>query len=146
MYVSIKVQKEAKLLELTQEKFQDIRDRYDQNFSTKVLSYQNRILKQAQTYPLDYIMRVPHQTDDEIFRLENQIKNVVMRIVIEIRERKKKPKLKDFIQLYKTKKNIKGSKEEFQKKFKLLYSLEADENEVGEDEKFDKLMGNFDRI
>ena len=69
-----------------------------------------------------------------------------MRIVIEIRERKKKPKLKDFIQLYKTKKSIPGSKEEFQKKFYMLYSTENRENEAGEDEKFDKLMGNFDRI
>ena len=47
-----------------------------------------------------------------------------MRIIIEIRERKKKPKLRDFISLYKTKKNIKGSKEEFQKKFYMLYGAD----------------------
>jgi succinate dehydrogenase/fumarate reductase flavoprotein subunit len=29
MYVNIKVSKEAKILELTQEKFQEIRERYD---------------------------------------------------------------------------------------------------------------------
>jgi succinate dehydrogenase/fumarate reductase flavoprotein subunit len=47
MYVNIKVQREAKILELTQEKFQEIRDRYEKiGFSTKVLSYQNKILKQ----------------------------------------------------------------------------------------------------
>jgi succinate dehydrogenase/fumarate reductase flavoprotein subunit len=46
MYVNIKVHREAKILELTQDKFQEIRDRYDKvGFSTKVLAYQNKILK-----------------------------------------------------------------------------------------------------
>ena len=35
---------------------------------------------------------------------ENALKNVVMRIIIEIRERKKRPKLSDFIAVYREKK------------------------------------------
>lgn len=77
---------------------------------------------------------------------ENALKNVVMRIVIEIRDRKKKPKLRDFIALYRSKKDQPGAKEEFQKKFKLLYSIDNNGEEDVEDEKFDKLMSNFDRI
>ena len=69
-----------------------------------------------------------------------------MRIIIEIRERKKKPKLRDFIALYRSKKDQPGAKVEFQKKFRLLYSIDNKQEEDAEDEKFDKLMGNFDRI
>jgi hypothetical protein len=133
MYVSLKVQKEAKILELTQEKFQDIRDRYDKHFSTKVLAYQNRILKMEKRYPLDYIMRVPQrieEIDDEQVKRENQLKNVVMRIIIDIRDRKKKPKLTDFIKLYRTKKNIPGAKAEFRKKFYLLYDTNRNDADV----------------
>ena len=59
-------------------------------------------------YPLDYIMRMPERIEnigDDAAKRENRIKNVVMRIIIEIRERKKKPKLRDFIHLYKSKKH-----------------------------------------
>ena len=42
-------------------------------------------------------------TDAQAYR-ENCLKNVVMRIIIEIRERKKKPKLSDFIAVYREKK------------------------------------------
>lgn len=44
---------------------------------------------------------------------ENALKNVAMRIIIDIRDRKKKPKLRDFIKLYSTKKHLPGAKEEF---------------------------------
>lgn len=60
MYVNIKVSREAKILELSQDKFQEIRDRYDnQGFSTRILAFQNKILKKEQKFPLDYIMKIP---------------------------------------------------------------------------------------
>ena len=40
---------------------------------------------------------------------ENALKNVVMRIIIEIRERKKRPNLADFIAIYREKKNEPGA-------------------------------------
>ena len=100
-------------------------------------------------YPLDYIMRVPQrieQIDDDAVHRQNQLKNVVMRIIIDIRDRKKKPKLKDFLQLYRTKKNTAGSKEEYRKKFYLLYGTQKNEADVQEDVKYDKLMNNLDRV
>ena len=83
-------------------------------------------------------------TDDRANR-ELALKNVVMRIVIEIRERKKRPKLSDFMEVYRTKKAEPNAKERFQKKFMMLYSGEEVDN-TAEDQKFRMLMSNFDRI
>lgn len=40
---------------------------------------------------------------------ENYLKNAVMRIINEIREKRKRPKLTDFISLYRDKRNEKGA-------------------------------------
>lgn len=120
-------------------------------FSTKVLAYQNKILKQEKKFPLDYIMKIPEAIESislEMALRENKLKNVAMRVIIDIRERRRKPKLRDFIQKYKEKlaetPDKRGAKEEFQRKFKLLYGGGSDENT--EDVKFNKLMSNFDRV
>ena len=93
-------------------------------------------------------MQIPKQlenlNEDQISR-ENALKNVVMRIIIEIRERKKRPKLSDFLNFYRDKKHMPNAKEEFKKKFRMLYSGE-DADAGGEDPKFDKLIKHFDRI
>lgn len=57
-----------------------------------------------------------------------------MRIVIEIRERKKRPNLSDFVAIYREKKNesgantIKDVKKEFRNKFHILYGTKGDED------------------
>ena len=112
-----------------------------------MLSFHQKILRQEKKYPLDYIMQVPSTVstlDDAQERRENRFKNVVMRIVIDIRDRKKKPKLSDFLKVYRTKKSEPTAKVEFQRKFLLLYAGE-EAVESKEDKKFDKLMGYFDR-
>ena len=76
---------------------------------------------------------------------ELALKNVVMRIIIEIRERKKRPKLSDFLKVYKSRQNEKDAKDRFKKKFQMLYAGEANDNQQ-EDPKFRHLMQNFDRI
>ena len=61
-------------------------------------------------------MQVPKtvsQINEEQAERENRLKNVVMRIVIEIRDRKKKPKLSDFLKVYRSKKDQPNAKEEF---------------------------------
>lgn len=154
MYVNIRCQKYTKLLVLDQAKMNEIQNKYEGiSFSNKILSYQNKILKKEQKFPLDYIMSIQSKVEDpekvevmtNAFELENRLKNVVMRIVIEIKERKKRPKLGDFIQYYKERSNQPGAKEEFQQKFLMLYG-DQDINDKVEDKKFDKLMLNFDRI
>jgi hypothetical protein len=151
MYVDVRCKNDVKILELPQDEMQRIlRDQEGEHaaFAQKVLMYQNKILKQEQKFPLDYIMQIPKQlenlNEDQISR-ENALKNVVMRIIIEIRERKKRPKLSDFLNFYRDKKHMPNAKEEFQKKFRMLYSGE-DADAGGEDPKFDKLIKHFDRI
>ena len=73
-----------------------------------------------------------------------------MRIIIEIRERKNRPKLADFITVYREKKNEPDAskmkiKREFQNKFRMLYGDEQ-ENEKQEDGKFDDMMHGFNRL
>ena len=53
--------------------------------------------------------------DEGMARRENTLKNVVMNIIIKIRERKKRPKLADFMAVYRTKKGDANAKEMFQK-------------------------------
>lgn len=97
---------------------------------------------------MDFIMQVPRNVawaPDELVERSLVIKNVVMRMIVDIRERKKRPKLSDFMAVYRSKKNEPGAKESFQRKFKMLYSGEQIDNTI-EDAKFRSLMSNFDRI
>ena len=66
--------------------------------------------------------------DEGMARRENTLKNVVMNIIIKIRERKKRPKLADFMAVYRTKQGDPNAKEMFQKKFRMLYSGAPMEN------------------
>jgi len=101
-------------------------------------------------------MKVPKTTqqfNQDFIQRENALKNVVMRIIIEIRERKKRPKLSDFIAVYREKKALEGAddesaakiKNEFQNKFRLLYGGDQVEEKT-EDKKFDDLMQIFNRL
>ena len=59
-------------------------------------------------------MQIPRSVTyapDDMVKRELALKNVVFRIIIEIRERKKRPKLSDFLAVYKTKKNEPDAKE-----------------------------------
>ncbi len=100
-------------------------------------------------YPCDYYVKAPKHISNMDYNqqvLENKLKNVAMRIILDIRERRKKPKLRDFIELYRTNKHKEGAKEEFQKKFRMFYDTNLQPAGEGEDEKFDRMMSNFDRI
>ena len=97
-------------------------------------------------------MRLPKimKVSDPMAYRENCLKNVVMRIIIEIRERKKRPQLSDFIEVYREKKNQPGAdpkaiKEEFQNKFRMLYSNEK-KDEKQNDKKFEDMMNSFNRL
>ena len=61
------------------------------------------MLKKNKKYPCDYIMRLPNYciVNEGAIRRNNAFKNVVMRIVLDIREIHKRPKLADFLQIYK---------------------------------------------
>ena len=114
-----------------------------QFFSTRVLIAQNRFSGGA-SYPVDYIkMENPNKFDS--YLRKNLLKNVVMRIVLETRERKKKPRLGEVLHVYrshKTDENASYIKEEFQQKFIKLYSGEEkdSDNENEKDVKYKLLF------
>lgn len=129
MYVNIRCSTDVKLLILTHQKMKELIQKYEDNpFGRDMLIYQNKILKQERKYPCDYVVRMPKNitfSDAQASRV-NALKNVVMRIIIEIRDYKKRPKLADFIAVYREKRiENDGSKakikQEFQNKFRLLY-------------------------
>ena len=144
MYVNVRCTKESKVLLLSLESMKAIMGKYadKDKFNNEMLYYQNKILKLEKKFPLDYIMQIPPTergvVDEGMARRENTLKNVVMNIVIKIRERKKRPKLSDFMAVYRTKQGDANAKEMFQKKFRMLYSGEPIENNV-EDAKYNKL-------
>ena len=62
-------------------------------------------------------MKVPKsKTPDDVIERENILKNMCMNFIIDIRERKKRPKLSDFMAVYKSQKDEPDAKEKFQKK------------------------------
>ena len=111
MYVNFRCKTDAKLLTLTHQKIKQLIEKYeDKSFGRDLMIYQNKILKQERKFPCDYVMHIPNNSNivDKVdlgqVQRENALKNVVMRIIIEIRERKKRPKLSDFIAVYREKK------------------------------------------
>lgn len=76
----------------------------------------------------------------------NLLKNVVMRIVMKVREDKKRPKLGDVLAIYRTKKYEPGAKELFQEKFIKLYGNDAEESDEVKDEKYSNLTETMTRV
>ena len=73
------------------------------------LQFKKNTIQENKPYPLDYIMNMPkhlmstemnEETQQKAWRLENQLKNVVIRRLTEIRAIKSKPSLKDMIDKY----------------------------------------------
>lgn len=67
---------------------------------------------------------------------------MLINIVNEIRERRKRPTLIKFLQIYQKQSHLPNAKEEFQKKFKMLYGEDIE----SEDKKFDELNRTYDRV
>ena len=149
MAVNARCTQQTRLLELPNSKIKEIQEKHSNTpWSNNILFYQNRIRKQDKKFPVDYIQAIPKSIpgfSDEMASRELTLKNVVMRIIIEIRERKKRPKLSDFLKVYKSRQNEKDAKDRFKKKFQMLYAGEANDTQQ-EDPKFRHLMQNFDRI
>ena len=78
---------------------------------------QNRYLKGERSYPADYLKddrkekETPEIFEERVRR--NLLKNVVMRIVVEIRERKNRPKLEEVMAVYRKQKHEPDAKIKF---------------------------------
>ena len=87
-------------------------------------------MKAERSYPVDYLKYEPKDKEtplEKTFR-RNLLKNVVMRIVLSVRERKKQPKLSEVMDVWRKQKansdDAADAKEKFQEKFIKLYSTE----------------------
>jgi len=138
------------LLELTYEKMLVLTKTHE-DMEKNFLKFENQILKEKKSYPLDYIMNLPEkyfgkankEKYDEINR-ENIFKNVVMRRLYEIREIKSKPKLLHLIET----KNISDWKARIEIKKKIRELKEKQTAGQFEDDisvKFNRLITNLER-
>ena len=105
--------------------------------------FETKILKMEQKFLLDY-SRMKTKEDRLWLKesLKNRFKNVFMLIINEIRIRRKLPNLIKFLQVYQKQSHLPNAKEEFQKKFQMLYG----DGEENEDKKFDELTRTYDRF
>lgn len=71
-------------------------------FMKNVERFQNKIVKQATKYPLDYICVNPDEKKVDKSQVERstKLKNTIMNVVIKNREIKNRPKLSDFMKVY----------------------------------------------
>ncbi len=129
MYVYVRCAKNTLVLDLEYKTIDFIKQTHP-DFEKNLLSYQNNILKQKKTYPLDFFVSVPKELrvlsyndhSDNYFKRQNILKNVVFRRIIEIRILKRKPKLSDILHLMKLR-DMSNPKvrEEFKRKLLNLY-------------------------
>ena len=103
--VSFRCKTPAQILTLSHAKMMEIIKRYESlPFGRDMLLYQHKILKQGLTYPCDYTTFHPSLESGGVERgavdRENRLKNVVMRIVMENRQKRNRPSLRDVIKVY----------------------------------------------
>ena len=102
MHVTMRCKENTRILELTKKTFEKMREE-NAAFETRILMHQSQILRWNKKYPLDYIINVPEHLRDRrissellknMLRRRNIFKNIVFRRLSEVREMRKKPKLK----------------------------------------------------
>lgn len=120
------------------------------------LEFKENTIKQDKPYPLDYIMVMPKhkikgkdtQHMAEVQRLENIVKNVVIRRLTEIRIIKAKPSLRDMIDAYMKKKGAKDSRALVRMKEQVmhLYEKEYEKQFQEKDPYFNKVIIHLERV
>ena len=100
MYVTMKAKSEVKLMFYSLVKLKEHIAKHSNigNFATRVLIAQNKYIKGTKggdKYPLDYMYSSQNGDQEENERLARirRLKSVIMRIVLQIRERKQRPNL-----------------------------------------------------
>ena len=111
--VSARFQNQGILLEMSINTFNKVAANHKVDLEEKFLRYQSKIAKENKQYALDYIMMLPNQyrsknmsrvRQEKAWNLRILHKNVVIRRIVEIKELKAKPGLKEAIQLTMAKK------------------------------------------
>lgn len=137
MAVSYRAKKDCRTLCLERAAMDEIIHNYA--FGNSIGVYEARILKAEQSFYLDYTKFKQNSLEN---RLRNKFKNVLITIIHDIREKRKRPTLIKFLQIYQKQAHLPNAKEEFQKKFKMMYGEEVETV----DKKFDELTRTYDRV
>ena len=103
--VTIRAAKDCRVFELELDSFKEIIWKYmeKRNKCMKAVDrYQNKIVKQPIKYPLDYICVNSDEKKVEQSQIarSTKLKNTIMNVVIKNREIKNRPKLSDFMKVY----------------------------------------------
>jgi len=102
MYVSIRSKGQTKILELGNDLLAQFMTEH-KNIKLEIWKLQNNLFSTEKKYPLDYIIKIPllyvprrwkHTHYQEMLNRRNTLKNVVFRIIIEIRTKMKSGRLK----------------------------------------------------
>lgn len=128
-----------------------------QILAKKFRQFKVRTMSEIKPYPLDYIMKLPkhlinHKISNEQIsqaqRLENTLKNVVIRRITEIRALKAKPSLKDMIDMYLKKKGEKDERARIRIKEQVLqiYEKKTFQQFEENDPNFNKIIVHIERV
>ena len=158
MHVTMRCKENTRILELSKKTFEHMREE-NPAFETRILMHQSQILRWNKKYPLDYIINVPEARRDRrissellknMLRRRNIFKNIVFRRLSEVRERRKKPKLKEVKAACLARFGALDAKDVMKRTLVQLYKKSGDVlmrvKMDGEDIKYDRLMSAFDRV
>lgn len=122
----------------------------------KFLQFKKKTILQDKPFPLDYIMTVPKHLKNnknpeeqaQVWRLENVLKNIVIRRLTEIRAIKAKPSLRDMIQSYMNKKSEKDERARVRIKEQVLqiYEHKTFQKFEENDPNFNKIIVHIERV
>lgn len=116
--VYYKFGKDSILFELTFEKMDELCKKHP-DLNKRFQKFKQQTILKEKPFPLDYIMELPkhlkqekHNTDNfsQRLKLENMVKNIVIRMLEKIRLEKSKPSLKDLVSQQMQKKHEKDER------------------------------------
>ena len=123
----------------------------------KFSEFRKNTIMEDKPYPLDYIMNLPrhlrdHSISEEVqlraWRLENQLKNVVIRRLAELKAVKDKPSMKDWIDEYLKQRGEKEERSRVRIKDQVLQIYEAKSFQKLEenDPNFNRIIVHIERV
>ena len=155
MEVTARAKTNCVLLLLTKKTLVAIEDDNDRLKKT-ILIVTSRLLKESQRYPLDYIKLIPKQMISkvssqekhlQVFNRRNQFKNVVFRIILEIRRLRRRPKLSTLLLMVKQQKYMEEAEtHDYLKKVATKMFANPTKDQLVQDMKFDRILSSLNRI
>lgn len=154
--VYYKFGKNSILFTLAYEKMEELCKKHE-DLNKKFQKFKQQTIMKEKPFPLDYIMELPKHLRDKTrhmmdfskrLELENRLKNIVIRMLVDIRAKKAKPSLKDMINQYLKKKAEKDERARIRIKEQVLEIYEQKNFEQIEenDPNFNKIIVHIERV